>query len=67
MLDLRLYGYTGATDIDGALIPARVTAVYRERYEIVCERGFTRAKLKSGAYMTGQPEMLYPTVGDFVH
>jgi ribosome biogenesis GTPase len=43
-----------------------VTAVFRDRYEIVCEHGFTYAKLKIGAYMSGQEDVAYPTVGDFV-
>ena len=28
-------------------IPARITAVHKERYEIVCEHGITHAKLKA--------------------
>jgi ribosome biogenesis GTPase len=43
-----------------------VTAVFRDRYEIVCEHGFTYAKLKAGAYMSGQEDIAYPTVGDFI-
>ena len=43
---------------------ARVTAVHKERYEIVCAHGFTHARLKAGAYYGG--DELFPTVGDFV-
>ena len=45
-------------------IPARVTAVHRERYEIVCEHGVTHARLKTKEYYAGKEE--YPTTGDFV-
>ncbi len=45
-------------------IPARVTAVHRERYEIFCQHGITHARLKTGAYYTGTE--LFPTVGDYV-
>lgn len=45
-------------------IPARVTAVHKERYEIVCEYGHTHARLKTKEYYTGSEP--FPTVGDFV-
>lgn len=45
---------------------ARITAVHRERYEIVSELGEGTAQLKAGVYYTPYPEELYPTVGDFV-
>ena len=45
-------------------IPARVTAVHKERYEIVCDHGITHGKLKGSAYYAG--DETYPTVGDFV-
>ena len=45
-------------------VPARVTAQHKERYEIVCPRGFAFARLKAGAYYAG--EALFPTVGDYV-
>ena len=45
-------------------IPARVTAVYKERYEIVCDHGLTYAKLKTKEYYGGSE--LFPTTGDFV-
>ena len=31
-------------------IPARVTAVHKERYEIVCRHGITHARLKTKEY-----------------
>ncbi len=45
-------------------IPARVTAVHRERYEIVCKHGITHARLKTKEYYGGTE--LFPTAGDFV-
>lgn len=45
-------------------IPARVTAVHRERFEIVCDNGMGFARLKAGNYRA--EDSLFPTVGDFV-
>lgn len=45
-------------------IPARVTAVHKERYEIVCEHGMTYARLKTREYFVESRE--FPTAGDFV-
>ena len=45
-------------------IPARITAVHKERYEIVCEHGFSHARLKTKEYYV--EERAFPTVGDFV-
>ena len=45
-------------------IPARVTAVHKERYEIVCQHGITHARLKTKAYYVDNQD--FPTAGDFV-
>ena len=45
-------------------IPARVTAVHKERYEIVCDRGITHARLKTREYFVDTQD--FPTAGDFV-
>ena len=45
-------------------IPARVTAVHKARYEIVCEHGITFARLKTREYSTGTQN--FPTTGDYV-
>ena len=45
-------------------IPARVTAVHKERYEIVCEHGVTHARLKTKEYYVDTQD--FPTTGDFV-
>ena len=46
-------------------IPARVTAVHKERYALVCDRGECYGKLKSATYFNGATEA-FPTTGDFV-
>ena len=45
-------------------IPARVTAVHKERYEIVCEHALTYARLKTKEYFV--EEEVFPTAGDYV-
>ena len=45
-------------------IPARVTAVHKERYEIACEHGITHARLKTKEYYVNTQD--FPTTGDFV-
>ena len=45
-------------------IPARVTAVHKERYEIVCAYGIRYAKLKTREYFVDTQD--FPTAGDFV-
>ena len=44
--------------------PARITAVHRERYEIISEYGAGHARLKASIYQMGLYD--YPTVGDFL-
>lgn len=46
-------------------IPARVSAVHRERYELVCDLGECCGRLKSAVYFNGGEEP-FPTAGDFV-
>ena len=45
-------------------IPARITAVHRERYELICQHGITHARLKTKEYYVDGQD--YPTVGDYV-
>lgn len=47
-----------------AVIPARITAVHRERYQLVSKYGETYARLKTKEYYVGLEE--FPTTGDFV-
>lgn len=46
-------------------IPARVTSVHRERYELVCEHGTVYGVLKPAVYFHSRSESI-PAVGDFV-
>ena len=46
-------------------IPARVTAVHKERYALVCEHGECFGRLKSGNYFDVASDEI-PTTGDFV-
>lgn len=66
MYDIFDYGYIPAMlPEDMAGIPARVTAVYKERYEIVSDYGISYARLKAGIYYNNSSEN-FPTTGDFV-
>ena len=63
------YGLTPARFLDHDGAPARVTAVHRDRYEVVTEHGPRHARLKSGVYFGagGTPaDVDFPTVGDAV-
>jgi len=46
-------------------IPARITAVHKERYEILCLHGSVSARLKAGIYHNRNSEV-FPAVGDYV-
>ncbi|MEA4870002.1 MAG: ribosome small subunit-dependent GTPase A [Christensenella sp.] len=46
-------------------IPARVTAVHKERYALVCDRGECHGRLKSAVYFNSGSDP-FPTTGDFV-
>ncbi|MCL2057191.1 MAG: ribosome small subunit-dependent GTPase A [Oscillospiraceae bacterium] len=68
MTELLNYGLTPSIIQEGEshnAQAARVTAVYRDRYELVCAQGQIFGKLKTGAYYGGGEEA-FPTVGDFV-
>lgn len=45
-------------------IPARITAVHKERYALICEHGEGFGRLKAGIYYNGTEP--FPTTGDFV-
>ena len=62
-MNINDYGIVPDTkDLPG--IPARVTAVHKERYEIVCAHGVTHARLKTKEYFVDTQD--FPTAGDFV-
>ena len=46
-------------------IPARIITTYRDRYEIVSDKGKGFAILKKGSFYDN-PNAIYPTIGDFV-
>ncbi len=65
-MNLQDYGYMpDKIHISEGGIPARVTAVLREQYELVCIHGFCRGRLKSAVYYNNNTEA-FPTTGDFV-
>jgi len=64
-LNLEKYGLPPDLRGEGDSVPARITAVHRERYELVSELGPTFGKLKPSIYFTGGSED-FPTTGDFV-
>lgn len=64
-MNLSEYGFTADMLPEGfSGIPARVTAVHKERFELVCEYGETSGILKSKEYYYDSEE--FPTTGDFV-
>ncbi|MCL2226569.1 MAG: ribosome small subunit-dependent GTPase A [Oscillospiraceae bacterium] len=65
MLDLKTYGYTETQPQPDGLLPARITAAHKERYELVSQRGTAFGRLKTSAYHSPEPQ-IFPTVGDFV-
>lgn len=66
MVNLMDYGFIPTMMPEYACgIPARVTAVHRERYELICEYGYVYGKLKSSIYYLNSSE-LFPITGDFV-
>lgn len=65
-LNLIDYGFIPTMIPEGVSgIPARITAVHKERYEIICEYGQTFGRLKASIYF-GEGNESFPTVGDFV-
>lgn len=70
MIDLINYGFVPGIIQSGLplhddAVPARITAVYKDRYELVCEYGECFGRLKTGVYY-GKGEEEFPTTGDFV-
>lgn len=64
-MDLKQYGFTPDMLPEAPQgIPARITAVHKERYALVCEHGELYGKLKTKEYFGGDEN--FPTAGDFV-
>lgn len=65
MLDLTDYGFLPQMlPEDARGIPARVTAVHRERCQLICEHGALSATLRPSDYYEGEEP--FPVTGDFV-
>lgn len=62
-MNIENYGITADMKTKGS-VAARITAVHRERYAIVCEYGEIFARLKPGVYYEG--DETFPTTGDYV-
>lgn len=65
MINIAEYGYIPIANIDQNQV-ARIAAVHKERYEIVCKHGNASARLKSSVYYSGKEYETFPTTGDFV-
>lgn len=64
-MDLKKYGFVpNMMPENNQGTPARITAVHKERYELVCPYGETYGRLKAKEYFLGFEE--FPTTGDFV-
>ena len=61
------YGYKGevAKYENSGKEVARIITTYKERYEIICNKGNGFAKIKRGCFYDN-PNSIYPTTGDFV-
>lgn len=64
-MNIKDYGFKDSNKDYGSLIPARIITTYRDRYEIICDKGQTSARLKAGSYYDNT-NSIYPTIGDFV-
>jgi len=64
-VDLEKYGFVSKLLPENPRgIPARITAVHKERYELVCEYGEGCGRLKTKEYFNDGA--VFPTTGDFV-
>ncbi len=54
------------SSMEAGVIPARITAVHKERYEVISEKGTGYAVLKRGGYQGKNAAEEFPAVGDFV-
>ena len=65
MTDLKEYGYIETEPPPDGLVPGRVTAAHRERYELMTPFGSQFGRLKTGVYY-GEGGETFPTTGDFI-
>lgn len=66
MIDMKDYGIADFAERVEGMIPARVTAVHRELFEIVCSYGVCHAVVKSSIYYDERNAEMFPAIGDFV-
>jgi len=66
MIDLKQYGYTGASPETPDTIPGRVTEHRRDRYIVMTQYGEVAASLKGNFYHSAGARDDFPCVGDFV-
>lgn len=60
------YGLDESIEVVEGRIPARITAVHRELFEIVCSYGECHAVVKSSIYYGEKNMEIFPAIGDFV-
>jgi len=73
MIDLKEYGFINIYERQitteetlAGLIPARVTSVQKETYQLISSTGENNAKLKGSIFYQDSKFQTYPAVGDFV-
>ena len=66
MIDIKAYGYDYGEPAPPGLLPGRVTASHRDRYELICSAGAMSGRLKTGVYYGAGGEV-FPTTGDYVY
>ncbi len=66
MIDMKAYGIDENIDIKEGLIIARIIAVHRELFEVICRYGECTAVVKSSIYYEERSLEAFPTIGDFV-
>ena len=65
-IDLRKYGFPAALlPQSGSLAPARVTAVFKDRWQLITPQGERFGQLKTKEYFY-EEGAVFPTTGDFV-
>lgn len=65
MTDITDYGFfIMPEDAEAGEIPARITAVYKDRFDIICTYGLKHGRLKTSVYYSGGKE--FPTTGDYI-
>jgi ribosome biogenesis GTPase len=67
MIGIKDYGYRSSDlELPEGLVPARVVAIHREVYMVVCDSGEKTANLKGSFLHQAQTANDYPAIGDFV-